>query len=382
VGLRTLLRSTTDLTLGTITMALSGLLFWLFAARLYPPDEIGTASALVSFMNLVFALSTLGLNIGLVRFHRIYGKRAAGTTVTAMVLLSTGFTTAYVLMNPGKVFERPGLIVGAYLLGLFGALYNALGFISIPIGRTEVYVKMSALYGLRVVFLPIFRSLKASGMILATSLGLAIASALGLTEFREQVSFTIDVEFIKESLALSLSNYLGSIVNVLPLYLMPTIVLVELGKAWTGYYYIGFTIGNLMMTPIVALSTILIRDGEKALFRKSLALVLSYWVLAVVGIFWLGKPILEIFGGDYLAALPMLKMIALGLGPFGLVYIGISGLTVKGAAGRILAINLVRGLSFLILGYFLLARQGITGIGVAWALAHLLAALLLDPKTF
>ncbi|EEB72933.1 lipopolysaccharide biosynthesis protein [Thermococcus sp. AM4] len=380
--LKALLRSTTDLTLGTIVMALSGLFFWLFAARLYPAEEIGTASALVSFMNLVFALSTLGLNIGLVRFYRIHGKGASGTMVTAMLLLSTGLTTAYVLMNPGGAFERPELILGAYLLALFGALYNALGFVSIPLGRTEVYVKMSALYCLRVVFLPFLRTLKAGGMVLATSLGLAVASALGMKEFREQVSFTIDVEFIRESLALSLSNYIGSIVNVLPLYLMPTIVLVELGKEWAGYYYIGFTIGNLLTTPIIALSTVLIRDGKKALFRKSLGLVLSYWALAAAGTFLLGEPILKIFGMDYLNALPMLKAIALGLGPFGLVYLGISGLTLRNAAGRILAINLVRGVSFLLLSYFLLPREGITGIGMAWTLAHLLATPLLDPKTF
>lgn len=380
--LRALLKSTTDLTLATIVMAVSGLFFWIFAARLYPPGDVGTASALISFMNLVFALSTIGLNVGLIRFYGKYGKSAIGTTIMTMLLLSTGLTTTYIMLNPGDIAETPEIIIGAYLTCVFGALYNALGFVSIPLRKTDVYVKMSLLYGLRVLFLPAVQALKAAGMVLATSVGLALAAAFGLREFREEISLTLDPKFIRESSAISLSNYLGSIVNVLPVYLMPTIILVELGREWTGYYYVGFTVGNLLMTPIVALSTVLMRDGERKLFKKSLGIVLVYWLLTTVGVFGLGAHILSIFGEDYTKALPMLKALTLGLGPFGLVYIGISALTVKDKPGRILGVNLIRGSSFLVFSYFLLPEHGISGIGIAWVFAHLLAAPFIDPKTF
>ncbi len=380
--LRALLKSTTDLTLATIVMAVSGLFFWIFAARLYPPGDVGTASALISFMNLVFALSTIGLNVGLIRFYGKYGKSAIGTTIMTMLLLSTGLTTTYIMLNPGDIAETPEIIIGAYLTCVFGALYNALGFVSIPLRKTDVYVKMSLLYGLRVLFLPAVQALKAAGMVLATSVGLALAAAFGLREFREEISLTLDPKFIRESSAISLSNYLGSIVNVLPVYLMPTIILVELGREWTGYYYVGFTVGNLLMTPIVALSTVLMRDGKRKLFKKSLGIVLVYWLLTTVGVFGLGAHILSIFGEDYTKALPMLKALTLGLGPFGLVYIGISALTVKDKPGRILGVNLIRGSSFLVFSYFLLPEHGISGIGIAWVFAHLLAAPFIDPKTF
>ena len=380
--LKTLLKSTTDLSLATIVMAVSGLFFWIFAARLYSPEDVGTASALISFINLVFALSTIGLNVGLIRFYKEYGKSATGTTIITMLLLSIGLTTAYVVTNPGNIVEAPEIVIGAYLTCVFGALYNALGFVSIPLRRTDVYVKMSFLYGLRIFFLPLTRTLKAAGMVLATSVGLALATAFGLREFKGEISPTLDLKFIRESFAISMSNYLGSLVNVLPVYLMPTIILMELGREWTGYYYVGFTVGNLLMTPIVALSTVLMRDGDRKLFRKSLVIVLVYWLLATAGVFSLGTHVLSIFGEDYTKALPMLKLIALGLGPFGFVYLGISALTVKGKPGRILAVNLVRGSSFLALSYFLLPEYGITGIGIAWVFAHLLATLLLDPKTF
>jgi len=382
VELRALLKSTTDLTLATIVMAVSGLFFWIFAARLYPPGDVGTASALISFMNLVFALSTIGLNVGLIRFYGKYGKSAIGTTIMTMLLLSTGLTTTYIMLNPGDIAETPEIIIGAYLTCVFGALYNALGFVSIPLRKTDVYVKMSLLYGLRVLFLPAVQALKAAGMVLATSVGLALAAAFGLREFREEISLTLDPKFIRESSAISLSNYLGSIVNVLPVYLMPTIILVELGREWTGYYYVGFTVGNLLMTPIVALSTVLMRDGKRKLFKKSLGIVLVYWLLTTVGVFGLGAHILSIFGEDYTKALPMLKALTLGLGPFGLVYIGISALTVKDKPGRILGVNLIRGSSFLVFSYFLLPEHGISGIGIAWVFAHLLAAPFIDPKTF
>lgn len=46
----------------------SGFFFWVIAARLYPVEGIGLASAAISAMGLLALLSTLGLDYGLIRF--------------------------------------------------------------------------------------------------------------------------------------------------------------------------------------------------------------------------------------------------------------------------------------------------------------------------
>ena len=387
--LREVLRPTLNITLATVITALTGLFFWLLATKFYSPQEIGMASAVISFLNLTFAVSTLGLNVGLIRFYSKYGKKATGTTLIVMLASSLIMTTAYVLTNPGGMVGESRLFQGiVYITCIAGAVYNALGAISIPARRTGVYLEMSAIYGLRIVPLPFLRDLGAYGLIGSVAVGLTVGFLYGLVRLRDYISLGFETDFLRESLGISISNYVGNTVNILPMYLMPTLILVHLGKEWAGYYYVGFTVGNLMMVPIMALSTILIREGNgKSYFRRSTALVIAYWVITLITTGFLGSFLLGIFGEDYLRALAMVKAIAVGIGPFGMVYLGIARLTVENASRGVFTINVIRGSLFLVLGYLLLYPYGITGVGIAWTLAHTVAVLVLcgsyfNPKTF
>jgi len=50
------------------TNSLAGFVFWAMAARLYPAEGVGLASAAISAMGLLALLSTLGMDYGLIRF--------------------------------------------------------------------------------------------------------------------------------------------------------------------------------------------------------------------------------------------------------------------------------------------------------------------------
>ena len=58
-------------------MALFGFIFWNIAARLFTVAEVGMASALISAMGLIVALSTLGFNVALIRFLPKSKKKSA-----------------------------------------------------------------------------------------------------------------------------------------------------------------------------------------------------------------------------------------------------------------------------------------------------------------
>ena len=51
-----------------VLSALLGFLFWMVAARLYPTEAVGLATATISAARLLEALSSLGLGIGIIRF--------------------------------------------------------------------------------------------------------------------------------------------------------------------------------------------------------------------------------------------------------------------------------------------------------------------------
>ncbi|HIH72127.1 MAG TPA: lipopolysaccharide biosynthesis protein, partial [Thermococcaceae archaeon] len=45
------------ISLASLTSAVAGFLFWAIAARLYPAEDVGVASAIVSALSLTFQLS-------------------------------------------------------------------------------------------------------------------------------------------------------------------------------------------------------------------------------------------------------------------------------------------------------------------------------------
>jgi len=45
-----------------------GFIFWVLAAKIYPKEDVGIATALISSLSLVILLSRFGLNQSLVRF--------------------------------------------------------------------------------------------------------------------------------------------------------------------------------------------------------------------------------------------------------------------------------------------------------------------------
>jgi O-antigen/teichoic acid export membrane protein len=70
------------LVLNSALSTLFRLLFWVAAARLYPPGIVGRGKAVVSVAGLLTFAASLGLGISIIRFLPV-----AGTNVTALISL-------------------------------------------------------------------------------------------------------------------------------------------------------------------------------------------------------------------------------------------------------------------------------------------------------
>ena len=84
-GLRTeletpLYRNAYALMLNTVVNSGFGLLYWIFAAHTYAPDEVGRGNALVSLMMLVSVLTQFNFGQALIRFLPRAGTSTAGPT--------------------------------------------------------------------------------------------------------------------------------------------------------------------------------------------------------------------------------------------------------------------------------------------------------------
>lgn len=389
--LRKLLSSTFDLTAATLVSSASGLVFWWVASKFYPPQEIGVASAILSVLNLIFALSTLGLNIGAVRFYGKFGKNALWTMTVTMVLTSILMTAAYIILDPSGI--NPSLQVSALLLMIsgLGALYNALGYASIPLRKTRTYLNQSILYSTRMLPLPFLQAHGWIGSVISFGTGLAVGTLYGLRRLGGSIKGKFNKEFFGRAIKLSFANYLGSITGLLPVYLMPSIVLETLGREATAHYYIGFMILNLTVMPLSYLAVLLLREGseESSIDRKNLqrifSLLLVYWAIAGAVLGLLGEPILRLFGESYVSATEMLKIGAFGIGISGVLYLFTTLRNLQEDTRRVGASNVINGLSFLLFGTVLVGRVGIAGPVIGWIIGNTLGTLVLIvkiPKTF
>ncbi|MFC1904353.1 lipopolysaccharide biosynthesis protein [Chloroflexota bacterium] len=67
------------------TSALFGFVFWIIAARLYPPEDVGLAAALIAAVSLLMWFCDLGLGWGLIRFLSHSGKNAEAMINTVLI---------------------------------------------------------------------------------------------------------------------------------------------------------------------------------------------------------------------------------------------------------------------------------------------------------
>jgi len=70
-------RNTVFLMLSSGTNAVLGFAFWVLAARLYKPEDVGLASAAISAMSLLALFSSLGMGYGLIKFLPTSGEKSA-----------------------------------------------------------------------------------------------------------------------------------------------------------------------------------------------------------------------------------------------------------------------------------------------------------------
>ena len=374
-----LYRNSIYISMTSLVTAVAGFLFWSVAARLYPSSQVGIASAVVSAINLTFTLSMLGLNFSLIRFYPQYRERAIGSSLILAIAASFAFSLVYgLIMKNSESFSG---VFSAEFLAMFvgfsviGTAYNILSTYAIAKRKAEHSFIQSVLFALRFAFLFLLVSLGVFGIVGSFGLGLLLGLVYGII-FIDDLKLEIDKEYIRDSFRFSLGNYIASIANVAPNYLMPTIVLTMLGKEQAAYFYIAFAIGTLVLFVPNAINTSFFVEGSHGLkdIRRTLkkALVFSYVYLAVATVLvWLfGGYVLKLFRPEYVNGFGLLKLMVIG--GFFVVPVNffITILNIQKRVKEVVVINVFKGMLFLGLSYLLIQRLGIEGVGWGWIGAY------------
>lgn len=384
-----LYRNSAFLVLGRLLNVGVGFFFWLIAARLYQTAEVGVATALISSVTLIMFIASFGFNFSIIRFIKISGKESVLNTsisITTIAAMVVGVT--YLLLL--EIFFENSSLIQDTSYGMFFLLTVVMHSIFFITGEsfkalrdTKDYFMQNTVLSARVILLfPLMflGSFGIFGAIGITYLLATIYSVIVLSR-RVKLNLRIDRDFLSKSFSFSSGNYISNLLYESPSLLMPPIILSLIGKHEAALYYIAMAVSSLIWIAPMSLSASLFIEGSygenlKKNVAKSGKAILIVLVPSIIFIYMFGGFVLEIFGQDYVEALPLLHILVLSSFFVALHDMFIPVLNIKMRVSNLIKLNFVRFCLLLGLSYIFLLDYGIIGFGYAWMITHILLTVI------
>lgn len=366
-----------------------GFFFWMIVARYYTEYEVGVAAAIISAVKLLALISTLGMDIALIRFlpkAREPGEMINSCfTVCGIVALAVSgiFIVGLDLWSPAIVFVRENaMFLLAFIIFAVGwPLSGIVDSVFIAKRRAEFALAKNTIFSLLKIPLPIILVLFFHAFGIVSSWGVAIGIALIISLFlflprvqeRYKPVLRIKLNIIKDIWKYSAGNYFVSIFSTAPSLVLPIIIVNLVSAEQTAYFYVAWMISTLLLAIPFAVSTSLFAEGvhsEEELAanaRRSLRFILLLLVPAIALLVLLGKWLLLLFGEGYSSnALTLLWILGFSSLFAGVNSIYYTVLRVRDRIGELLVIRALIAITVLVTSSLIMPTLGIVGIGYAW----------------
>jgi O-antigen/teichoic acid export membrane protein len=400
-----LVRNGYSLIASTGMTSVLGLLYWVLAARLYTPKEIGLNAALLSTMLALGGVAQLNLGSVLNRFLPSMGRS------TARRIILGAYAAAALAALLSCILFLLGVDAWAPSLRMLGEnQWLSVWFTAATMIWTVFALQDGVLAGLRkAIWVPVENSLFAVAKIVLLVLLadgtwrawgpfaswtlplLAAVLPVNLLIFgrflnsREvaaaQFGSKVDVRSVIRYFG---SDFLGTLFFMAASGLAPILVVERAGAESNALYYLAWTITYSLYLVSKSMGISLVAEGaadprqSKALAAGALAHTMGLLVVAVAVVVVAAPLILELFGPEYAAEGGMLlRILVLSALPFGItsMFLGLARVE-----GRMAAVVIVQGaLALLVLGsgMLLLDILGTLGMGIAWLASQSAIALVL-----
>ena len=396
-----LYRNAVYLMLSQLAAALSGFVFWILAARLYEPADIGLASAAISAASLLAFFSSLGLGYGLIRLLAGSGGKSRAminstfaVSSLACLILSLLFLAGLNFWSPLLNFIRqsPIFLVAFILFALGATLHSLLGSTFVARRRTGFSLAQGLISSLSKLVLVVVMAkfFTVFGIFASQGLGLAIAVIVTVFLFLPRVEPgyrpvpLFKKEAVNKIFHFSFTNYIADLLWMAPNYILPIMVLNFLGAEDNAYFYIAWAIGMFLNTIGISISASLLAESSydetrlKQDTRRSIKLVLLSLIPVIALMLLIGDKLLLLFGEGYSErATHLLWVIALASLPMSLnwIYFGVE--RVRKKIKNIILMTSFMAVATLGLSYLLLPRLGILGGGIALLSSQGVAAFII-----
>jgi O-antigen/teichoic acid export membrane protein len=391
------------LTLNTIVSTALGSLYWVLAARLYSPHDLGLGAAAVSTMTFLSNLSQLNLNAALARFLPASGAgggRLVASAYAANVLAAGAISATFLLVAPA-LSDRLGFLAANPLLAiLFCASVAAWGVFTLQDSvltalRGAVWVPIeNAAFGAAKVLLLVALAGTIPGIGIFVSWNVPVVVALvpvNLLVFRRLLHHLPPVRaatppgwrVLRRFVAL---DYLGYLFMQAGTNALPVLVTARLGAAANGLFYVAFAISTSLELVVynfgMSLTVEASRDESRLPLYARQVLRRAYLLFTPgVALLCLAAPlILAVFGQEYVSSTATLRLLALAVLPKLLISVFVAVSRVQRRVSRIVAVQAALSTLVLSLSLASTSRLGILGVAAAYLISQtVVAAAVLIP---
>jgi len=357
-----------------------GFIFWAINTRLFSPEEVGLASALLAAVELLVMTSLLGFDVSLIRFipkspskKEIINSSFSLSGIAALVT-SIIFILGIEFFSPELIFIRSKYFGVLFIIFvIFSTFFQVLTFIFIALRKSRlVFVKNLIFSTLKIIFPFILIAFGAYGIFSSWGIAIIIAFIICLYFLKQTPRFRINLKVIKSMYKFSFVNYISNFLHMAPGLIIPLMIVNLINAETTAYFYIDWMIASVLFVIPMSISRSFLAEssrGEDCLkrnVRKSIGFSIIVLLPAVVITVFLSKYLLLFFGAEYSQnAFRLLQILAISSIPFAINYINITMQNVKHKLRIVLLVHLASAVGILSLSFFLL-HLGIIYIGLSW----------------
>ena len=364
-----------------VVLAGAGFGFWWLVARLFPPAEVGLATALIGLAGLVASLAQGGFNVALIRYlPRSSEPRRLLESVlalTALLALAGGVASAAalpLLVRPVSAAPaQPWLAAGLVVVIILAALNAVTDSVFIALRLPRAILIINSLAGTCKLMLPVLLAGRGFGAIFAAyGLVTALGVGLSLVGMRRFTGYWPRLRLRPAVLGpvtrFALASQAASTLSQLPLLVLPLVVLARLGAVAAACFYLAMMIVGFTSTVTQMVVQSLLAGGSqptaavKPLVRRAVGLVLVATMSLAALATLVGPWLLGLLGPEYAAGSELfLRIAVLSAVPVGLSLVANTWLRLHHGLGRLMMAET--------------AYVVATALAVGWGLPHGLAGI-------
>lgn len=381
--------------LTTVLMAGGGAVFWVIAARLSTPAEVGLAGSLVAAGDSLALFAQLGLNIAVLRTMPISSRPAGDVLTASLVVVAAGvaFAVGYALLLPltsprlAEVLSSPWAIAAYALLVAMTGLNVLSDSVFLGINRVLSYLRLNGvLLGVVKCALPfVLAGAGAFGLYSSVGLAIAVCAVASVWVILRAVPGRRSLRPSPELLAnrgFAAAGYVTYVLTVLPLLVFPLIVINALGSAQGGAWFISYQVVTLLNAVILAVSNSTYAESERATHRRHAVVrkggltLLACSLGGAAAMILLAPVFLHIFGAHYAdSGTTTLRVLALATVGAAFNYWGMIRLRLASNLVAMIGVQVVSTAVMLVLA-IALASHGTVWVAAAWGIGHAVGGLL------